>query len=156
MKIILADDVEKLGKKGETMDVSDGYARNYLIPRGLALVANQKNMLVLKAEKDRMEKRKKHELSRIAKIVEKLNKTSVNIEVKTGEGEKLFGIVTKDDVADAIEKETGMKLDKHDILMEESIKNTGGYVVEVKVRLEGFADEPPKLAQVKLWVIGEK
>lgn len=156
MKVILLCDIENLGKKGDIKDVSDGYARNYLIPRKIALPANDKNISLLKIEKEKFERKRKREIERVNKIVDKLNKISINIQVKTGEGEKLFGAVTKEDIAVAIEKETGLKIDKHDILLEEQIKNTGAFLVDVRIKPEGFADEQPRIAKVKLWIIGEK
>ena len=88
--------------------------------------------------------------------MQKLYKTSLNLVVKTGDSEKLFGSVTKEDIAEAIAKEIGINVDKHDILLDEPIKNTGAYMVEVRLKLENFPDEQPKIAQVKIWVIGEK
>lgn len=156
MKIILKTDVDKLGKKNEMKEVTIGYARNYLIPKGLALEATDANMLVLKQENDKIEKKRKDELEKINKIIQKLSKISVNITVKVGEGEKIFGAVTKEDVIEGIDREVGMRFDKQDVLLDEPIHNTGVYLVQVKLKTENFPANQPKMAEVKIWVIGEK
>jgi large subunit ribosomal protein L9 len=156
MKVILKTDITNLGKKGDIKEVSTGYARNYLIPNGLALEATESNLLILKREKEIYEKKKKTELERIKGIIQKLYKSSINITAKTGESEKLFGTITKEDIANAIMRDTGIAIDKHDIELDEPIKTTGIYSVDVKIRLKDFPEEEPKIAKVKIWVIGEK
>ena len=156
MKVILKNEVKDLGKRNDVKDVSDGYARNYLFPKGLALEATDSNMLRVKQENEKIERKKKKELNRIEKLMQRLGKASINISVKTGEDEKLFGVVTKEDIAAAISKETGIAMDKQDVMLEEPIKATGVYLVQVKIKLEGFPDEQAKATDVKIWVIGEK
>ena len=147
MKVILKNNVAKLGSLGQVVEVSSGYARNYLFPRGLADVVTAGNLT-------KIEETKKVEAKNLAKheeeakvIAEKLEKISCTVKVKAGESEKLFGSVTTQDIVDAVKKE-GVDLDKKLIELEKPIKELGLYHVSVRLT----ADIVPK---VKVWVVKE-
>lgn len=147
MKVILRQDFEQLGKIGDLIDVKDGYARNYLIPRNIAYLATQSAMQLLEEEKKqnarRMEKQKKD----AEKTASQLEKASVTIKMKVGEDDKLFGSVTSQMISDVL-REKGVSIDKRQIELEDSIKSLGIY--DVKVRLQGGV-----AGTVKVWVVRE-
>ena len=133
MKVILLQDVKKLGKKGDLVEVKDGYARNSLIPGGLATPAtstavNQRN---LKVEANK--RRKEEELDQAKKLSEKLDGKEIKIQVKVGESGKLFGSVTNKDIGEEISKQLGEKIDRKKIVLKEAIRMVGTYKVPVKV-----------------------
>lgn len=148
MKIILEKDVLNLGKIGEIKDVSLGYARNYLFPRGLALPASEKNLKLLAERKKKEEHLKLKKIDELKEFAQRLEKMSCTIEVKTGEGEKIFGVVTGQDIIEALAKE-GINLEKKDILLAEPIRHIGVYTVEVRLH-------PEIKANLKVWVISAK
>ena len=133
MKIILLQDVKKLGKKGETLEVSDGYARNYILPQKLGVEANSKNMNDLKLQQSNAAKVAAEQLQEAEELAEKLKDLKVVVSMKGGEGGKVFGSVSSKEIADAAEKQLKIKLDKKKILLEEAIKSFG--VHEVKIKL---------------------
>ena len=133
MKIILLQDVKKLGKKGETLEVSDGYARNYILPQKLGVEANSKNMNDLKLQQNNAAKVAAEQLQEAEELAEKLKDLKVVVSMKGGEGGKVFGSVSSKEIADAAEKQLKIKLDKKKILLEEAIKSFG--VHEVKIKL---------------------
>ncbi len=145
MKIILLDDVKNLGKTGEEVQVKDGYARNYLIPRKMALAASAQNLRVFANEQKAREKKKTREKQEAVALGEKIAALSLTISRVAGEEDKLFGSVTNADVAEALEKE-GHKIDKRRILLAEPIKALG--IVEVPVQLH-----PEVTVPVKVWVV---
>ena len=136
MRVILTQDVKKLGSKGDMAEVSDGYARNFLIPRGLAEEANTGNVKELKKIQQAEEKRFQKENERAKKVSEKLGSTPVVVKTKAGDNGKLFGSVTSKDVADAIIKQLNIKVDKRKIDFSEPIKSLGNYTFKVKVHPE--------------------
>jgi large subunit ribosomal protein L9 len=132
MQVILKENVKDLGHIGDVVSVKDGYARNFLIPKGLAVEANPKNIKALEHEK-----RKIHELAKKAKasaeeLSVRVSGTTITIKAKAGEDDKLFGSVTAMDIADALKKE-GMDIDKKKIMLDEPIKRLGSYTVNVKI-----------------------
>ena len=134
MKVILTEDLKGTGKRGETIEVKDGFGRNFLIPKGLALAATEGN--VKRAEniiKDMVVK-KERDLKAAADIKLKLEEVSMAVKKKAGLDGKLFGSVTHKDVADAVKNLTGFEIDKKSIIIDEPIKTTG--VHEVGVHLE--------------------
>ncbi|MGI5853497.1 MAG: 50S ribosomal protein L9 [Bacillota bacterium] len=131
MKVILVQDVKALGKKGDTKEVSDGYARNFLFPRGLAVEANQVNVKKLEFEKKVEQERREQEEAEARQIATTINDMQVAIKVKAGEGGRLFGSITAKDIADAIQKYSGMEIDKRKLELSESIKALGNYPVNV-------------------------
>jgi len=147
MKIILRQDFEKLGKLGDIVDVKDGYARNYLLPRRIGYIATKGSLKTLEEEKKQHVDREKKELHGAEKLAAELEKTSVTLKVKVGEDDKLFGSVTNQMIAEAL-KETGITIDKRVIVLEEPIKALGIYTVDVRL-LAGVT------AKVKVWVIRE-
>jgi large subunit ribosomal protein L9 len=147
MKIILRQDFEKLGKLGDIVEVKDGYARNYLLPRRIGYIATKGSLKTLEEEKKQHVDRKKKEVHQAEKLAADLEKISVTLKVKVGEDEKLFGSVTNQMVADAL-KEQGIVIDKRSVELEEPIKALGIYTVEVRL-LAGVT------GKVKVWVVRE-
>ena len=133
MKIVLLENVKKLGKKDEVIEVSDGYARNVLIPKKLGLPATSENLNNVKL-KNKNEEKKEENLRNIAeknKIV--IEKEKYVVAIKAGANGKTFGSITSKEISDAIKSVSNIDVDKKDILMEDSIKNIGLY--DIKVRL---------------------
>ncbi|HEY6191120.1 MAG TPA: 50S ribosomal protein L9 [Bacteroidota bacterium] len=147
MKIILRQDFEKLGKLGDIVEVKDGYARNYLLPRRIGYIATKGSLKTLEEEKKQHVDRKKKEVHQAEKLAADLEKISVTLKVKVGEDEKLFGSVTNQMVADAL-KEQGIVIDKRSVELEEPIKALGIYTVDVRL-LAGVT------GKVKVWVVRE-
>lgn len=155
MKVILREDVSNLGKALDVIEVKPGYARNFLFPGNLAYPATEENQLKIKRDKEIIEKKKQKEKEALYSIAEKLTKVSINIPVKAGEEGKLFGSITKDDIAEAVKKESGYVLDKHDVLLDEPIKVTGAYFIDAKIKSEKFPEEVTHLVKLKVWVVEE-
>jgi large subunit ribosomal protein L9 len=136
MKIILADDVESLGQKGDVVTVADGYARNYLVPKGLALVATRGAIKqaeqMQRARADREQKLKEEAAAKVAR----LGSSPVYISARAGEGGRLFGSVTNADVARAILDQLEEDIDRRHILLEDPIRALGSHQVEVKLHEE--------------------
>lgn len=133
MKVILLEDIKGVGKKGQLLNASDGHARNYLIPKKLAVEATKGNLNELeKKEKSELAKKQKEKEEAI-ELGKELEKTPIKIHVKIGENGKLFGSVTNKEIAQALEEQTGIKIDKKKIILEETIKNIGTKTVEIKL-----------------------
>lgn len=132
MKVILLQDVKKLGKKGDVINTSDGYARNYLFPRKLAQEATDSNLHILNNKKENERKQKLAELEAAQKLAAELKDKEIKITAKTGENGKLFGAITSKDVAELIKTQYKVAVDKKKIVME-TIKVAGGYTIEVKL-----------------------
>lgn len=147
MKVILRQTIDKLGKIGQIVDVKDGYALNYLIPKGFAYVAVKGNVKALEEEKKIVEKRNQQELKAAETLAYELEKVSVTIPVQVGEEDKIFGTVTTQMIADAL-KEKGYDIDKRKFEMEEQIKTLGIYNVSIKLH-------PSVSAKIKVWVVRE-
>ena len=130
MELILLKDVEKLGKKGEVVSVRDGFGRNFLLPRSLALPATRENRLLNENEKKRAAKRRDQKKEEAAKLAESLISLHLRLEVKVGEKDKLFGSVTAQDLAEAF-KQQGISLDKKQIHLSEPIRSLGVHPVTV-------------------------
>ncbi|KGG79574.1 50S ribosomal protein L9 [Caloranaerobacter azorensis H53214] len=133
MKVILLKDVKGLGKKGSVVNVKDGYARNFLLPRGAAKEATEGNLKVLKEQQKAKEIKQKEELEKAKKLAEKISNITVKIQSKAGVNGKLFGSITSKDIADALNKQHKIKIDKKKIVLEENIRTLGTTVVDVKV-----------------------
>ncbi|MDA8442795.1 MAG: 50S ribosomal protein L9 [Peptococcaceae bacterium] len=136
MKVILKVDVKTLGKKGSVIEVAEGYGRNYLLPRGLALEASGGNVKILEQKNAAEARKKAEEIAALKELAEKLDKLDVIIATKVGEAGKLFGSVTSKEIADILEKKHGIKLDKRKIELKESIKSLGVYNLAVKLHAE--------------------
>lgn len=133
MKVILTEDVKKVGKKGEILEVKDGYARNALLPKGLAVEANNVNLNQRKLEQKAEDKRKQQELDEANEIKEKLEGKSISIGIKTGEGGRVFGSVTSKEIAEAMKEAFGVKIDKKKIQLSDPIKSLGSTHVTIKL-----------------------
>jgi large subunit ribosomal protein L9 len=147
MKIILRQDHEKLGKIGDVVEVKDGYARNYLLPRKIGYLATPGNVRALEEEKKQHADRQHKELHQAERLAVELEKASVTLKMKVGEDEKLFGSVTSQMIADALQ-EKGIIVDKRNIEMDDSIKALGIYTVAVKLHSQ-------VTGKVKVWVVQE-
>ncbi|HOQ37956.1 MAG TPA: 50S ribosomal protein L9 [Acetivibrio sp.] len=133
MKVILKEDVKGLGTKESLVNVSDGYARNYLIPKGLAVEATSANMNVMKSKKEAEKAKKDRELAQAKELAEKLKDVVVVIKAKAGENGKLFGSITGKDISDYLKKNHKFDIDKKKIALPDSIKALGTYEAEVKL-----------------------
>lgn len=133
MKVILTQDVEKLGDRGDVLEVKAGFARNYLIPNNFAIIASKGNLRTLENEKKGREKKEKREIENAKKIADKLSKTSYTIKAKCGEEGKLFGSVTAQDIAEMISEQSSIQIDKKKIELEEPIKKIGSFKVNAKI-----------------------
>lgn len=133
MKVILTQEVKKLGGKGQILEVSDGYARNYLIPQGLAEEATKTKIKEIQEKSIKEEKKKSSEKDKAEALKNKLQGKKVEIRVKAGAGDKLFGAVTTREIADLIQAEFGVSIDKKKIEMDESIKHLGQYKIRLKI-----------------------
>jgi len=147
MKIILRKEHDKLGAAGAVVDVKDGYARNYLIPRGIAYPADAGSMRALEEEKRQQSRRDSRALHASEKVAHELEKVSLTLKMKVGEDEKLFGSVTSQMIAEAL-KEKGIEVDKRIIELEEPIKALGIYTVDVKLHQN-------VTGKLKVWVVHE-
>lgn len=133
MKIVLLENIKKLGKKDEIVEVSDGYARNVLIPKGQALAATNENINNLRL-KNKNEEKKEENLRKIATDNKlKLENDVITLGIRAGVSGKTFGSITSKEIAEAIKEKTKIEIDKKDVLLDESIKNIGK--TDVKVRL---------------------
>ena len=132
MKVILLKDVKGTGKLGEVKEVADGYARNFLLSKGLALEATPKNLSDLQGKKSSEQHKKDVEKANAQEIADSINKKKITVKAKAGQGGKLFGSVTSGNIADVIEKQLGFKVDKKKISSAE-IKAFGTYEAEIRL-----------------------
>jgi large subunit ribosomal protein L9 len=147
MKVILRENLENLGEIGDVVDVKDGYARNFLIPRKLAFEASTKNLSQLEAQKKQLEYKLEKEKRSAEKQREELEKVSLTIQMKVGEDGKLFGSVTTQMIAEAL-KEKGFEIDRKTITIPEPIKALGIYTIEIRLHKEVEA-------KIKVWTVRE-
>jgi len=133
VKVILKADIKGVGKKDQVINASDGYARNFLFPKNLAVEANNDNMAKLKAKQNSAKFQKDQEREEALKIADKLSKISLKIKVKAGENGKIFGGVSAKEIAQELEKEYKIKVDKKKIDLKETIKTLGMQTVEIKL-----------------------
>lgn len=146
MKIVLRKNVESIGKSGDIVSVKDGFARNFLLPKGLAFVATKDNVGRVEEEKKKLEKNKEIEKNRAQALANKLQGFSCTI-TSEAQDETLYGSVTAADIAQALDIEQ-VKVDKQDILLNEPIKKLGIYEIEVKLH-------PEVKTKIKVWVVGK-
>ena len=139
-------DVVSLGKEGDIVEVREGYARNYLIPKGFACEASDRNVRKIEEIKKRVAQKREKAIKEAEQLARKLNKLSITIETKAGEEEKLFGTVTTEDIAQAIKTQHDIDVDRHQIYLEEPIKKLGIYKVPIHL-IEGIN------AELKVWVV---
>jgi len=140
MKVILASDVKKLGKKGDLVNVADGYARNFLFPQKLAVEASAGNLSTLRTVKAAEEDKVDREYQTALRLKEKLTGMKITIQAKSGDGGKLFGSVTSADIAAALKKQAKMEIDKRKIDIKEPLKRIAVYHVSVKLHPKVQAD----------------
>lgn len=140
MKIILLEDVKSLGKKGEIVNVNDGYARNFILPKKLGLEATNKNLNDLKLQKQNEEKVAQEILDAAKDLAKKIEAGKVEVKIKTGEGGRTFGSVSSKEIAVAVKEQMGYDIDKKKIQMKDSIKNLGTYIVPVKLHAKVTAE----------------
>ena len=133
MKVILTQDVKGQGKKGEIINASDGYARNFLLPKKLAIPADDANMKAWQRNKDKEDAKAAADLAKAQALAKQLKDREFVIKAKTGEGERLFGSITNKDVAEAMEAAFDVKIDKRNVEMDDHIKVLGDYKVKVKL-----------------------
>ena len=136
MKVILLEDVKTLGKKGQIVDVNDGYARNFILKKKLGLEATSTNLNNLKLQKANDEKIAKEILEKAKEFGEELSKLTVVVKMKAGEGGRVFGSVSSKEIAEEAKKQFGVDIDKKKIVMEEAIKSFGAFELPVKLHPE--------------------
>jgi large subunit ribosomal protein L9 len=133
MKVIFLKDVKGKGKKGEVKNVADGYAHNFLIKQGLAVEASSAAMSSLSAQKKKEEKQAEEELNQAKELKEKIEKLTVELAAKSGEGGRLFGSITSKQIAEALQKQHKIKIDKRKIELDDAIRALGYTKVPVKL-----------------------
>lgn len=149
MKVILQADIKGVGKKNDIINAADGYARNFLLPRKLAVEANLTNISKLNAEKDAKQYKKDMEKEEAIKLADKMSKIMLTIEVKAGENGKIFGGVSAKEISENLEKQHNIKIDKKKIDLKETIKSLGMQNVEIKL-FEGI------IGKIKVNVVSSK
>ncbi len=147
MKVILRQDYEALGHIGDVVEVKDGYARNYLLPRNIAYQATEGSLRALEEEKRQYERRQEKEKKSASNLGVMLSSASVTLKMKVGEEDKLFGSVTSQMIAEQLEAQ-GITIDKRSIELDEPIKTLGMYEVPVKLH-------PKVTSTLKVWVVAE-
>ena len=133
MKVILTQDIKGVGKKDEIINANDGYARNFLLPRKMAVEANSQNMSLLQGRKDSANFKKEQEKENALKLQEKLTKIILKIKVKAGENGKIFGSITSKEISTELKNQCSIEIDKKKILLKDSIKEIGVFNIEIKL-----------------------
>jgi large subunit ribosomal protein L9 len=136
MKVILLEDVKGSGKKGQAINVAEGYARNFLFPRKLAIEATTANMKELERQQHMKEERKASELAQAKELAKRLNDMEILVPAKTGGGQKLFGAVTNKDIEEVIEKTYGLAIDRRKIEIKGNIKTLGEHDVLIRLHAD--------------------
>ena len=137
MKVILKQDVKGTGKKGEILDVSDGYAKNFLLKKGLAEQASSVAVNSLKLQQEAEARKKAEEIREIRELAKKMDKSKVTVSIKCGENGKVFGSVTSKEIASKL-SDLGFDIDKKKILLKDALKTVGDYTVEIRL-MEGVS-----------------
>ena len=133
MKVILLEDVRGKGKKGDVVNVSDGYAKNFLLPKKLAVEANSSNMNVLEGQKASQKHKRDLEEAAAKEAAKKMSGVTVKVPAKGGTSDRLFGSVTSKEIAEELKKQFNIEIDKRKIILDEPIKNFGTYILDVKL-----------------------
>lgn len=149
MKVILLEDVKSLGKKGEIVNVNDGYSRNYVLPKKLGVEANNKNMNDLKLQKANDEKVAKQLLDEAKAFAQEMEKDEITVYIKAGEGGRTFGSVSSKEIAQAYKEQCGKEIDKKKIILPEAIKSFGVYEVGVKLHPSVTGKLKVKVSEMK-------
>ena len=148
MKVILLQDIRGKGKKGQMLEVSDGYARNYMLPRKLAIEATADNVNTMRMNDKAAQERIAREKAEAMEIAGRLRALVLTVNAKGGGAGRLFGSVTTQEIADAIKKQEGIEIDKRKIVLDEQIKTVGEYAVKVKLGYEITAPLTVKIEEV--------
>ena len=148
MKVILLDNIKGVGKKDEVINANDGYARNFLLPKKLAVEANSSNLANLQAKQNSNNFKREEDKKSASALKEKLNSITLTIKVKAGENGKIFGGVTSKEIAEQLKKKEGIELDKKKIDLKETIKTVGLFTVDLRL-FEGI------IGKLKVNVVGE-
>jgi large subunit ribosomal protein L9 len=148
MKVIFLKDVKGKGKKGEVKNVADGYAHNFLIKQGLAIEASNTNISTLEGQKKKEDKRAAEELEEAKKLKEQLEKITVELSAKAGEGGRLFGSITTKQIAEELQKKHGFKIDKRKMELPDAIRTLGHTKVPVKLHHEVLASLTVQVKEV--------
>ena len=136
MKVILTQDVKSQGKKGQLVDVSDGYARNFLLPKKLAVIATAENLNTMKQQEKARKAQQAAEKAEAEALAKKLESLTVKVAAKAGEGGRLFGAVTAKEVSEALSEQYGVNIAKTKLVLDEPIKACGGYQIKAKLGYE--------------------
>ena len=147
MEIVLLEDVKALGKKGQIVKVNDGYARNFILPKKLGVEATSKNLNDLKLQKANAEKVAAEQLAAAKELAEKIEKLTVTLKMKAGEGGKAFGSVSSKEIGKAIEDQIGLEIDKKKLVLPEPIKTFGTHEVPVKLHKDVVAKLAVKVTE---------
>lgn len=148
MDVILLQDVKALGKKGEIVKVSDGYARNFILPKKLGVEANKQNLHELNNQKAAEERRQKELLEEAKNQAKKLEELTIKVTIKVGENGRTFGSVSTKEIAAAAKEQYGLELDKKKLQLNDPIKNAGAYTVPVKLHPQVTAELKVKVEAV--------
>ena len=140
MKVILKQDIKGVGKNDQVIEASDGYARNYLLPKGLAVKADVGNMNNLQNKKDSVAYKKEEDKKEALVLAEKLKKTVVKLHVKTGDNGKVFGSVTSKEIAEALKKDFNIDVDKKKILLDDVLTSLGYHNVKIELHKKVIAE----------------
>ena len=149
MKVILLEDVKSLGKKGDVVDVNDGYARNYVLPRKLGMEANNKNMNDLKLQKANAEKVAREQLEAAQAFAKEMEEDEVVLSIKAGEGGRTFGSVSSKEIAQGYKQQCGKEIDKKKIILPDPIKSFGVFEVGVKLHPKVTGKLKVKVTEMK-------
>lgn len=147
MKVILTQDIKGVGKKDEIINANDGYARNFLFPKKMAVEANKQNMSLLQGRKDSANFKKEQDKEKANEIKEKISKIMLTIKVKSGENGKIFGSITSKEISTELKKQHNIEIDKKKIMLKEAIKEQGTFTIEIKL-YEGI------IGKLKINIIG--
>lgn len=147
MQIILLEDVKSLGKKGDIVNVNEGYGRNFILPKKLGLEANSKNLNDLKLQKANEVKVAKEKLAAAQEFAKTIGQKEVIVKIKTGEGGKIFGSVSSKEIAQEAKTQCGLDVEKKKIQLQEPIKSLGVHIVKVKLHPQVTADLKVKVVE---------
>lgn len=148
MKVILLQDIKGKGKKGQCLEISDGYARNYLLPRKMAVEANADNMNTMRMNDKATAERLSKERAEAMEVSKKLRELTITVSAKGGGAGRLFGSVTSAEISDALKSQHSIAIDKRKIILDEPIKNTGTYTLKCKLGHEITGDLTVKVVEL--------
>lgn len=149
MKVILLQDVKSLGKKDEIVEVSDGYARNFVLPKKVGVEATPKNLNELKLKKAHEDKVAAEKLADAQALADKMKDESITVSLKVGEGGRTFGSISSKEIAEEMKKQLGYDIDKKKIVLKEAIKSVGTHIVDIKLHTKVTAQISVKVAEGK-------